>query len=114
MSTALPSQVIIVLTTLSASTDATALARTLIEEQLAACVNILPSMTSVYRWQGAVEQEQEQQLMVKTSRHALDALQTRLHELHPYTLPEFVVLTASGSDAYAQWVHDNVTSGRGA
>jgi periplasmic divalent cation tolerance protein len=98
----------IILTTLGADTDAAALARTLIEERLAACVNVLPLMTSTYRWKGAVEQEREQQLVIKTSRAQVPALEARLRELHPYELPEFIVLDATGSDAYLQWIQDNV------
>ena len=61
------STVSIVLTTLGADADAAAIARTLIEERLAACVNILPPMTSIYRWQGKVEQDREQQMVIKTA-----------------------------------------------
>ena len=61
------STVSIVLTTLGADADATTIARTLVDERLAACVNILPPMTSVYRWQGKVEQDREQQMVIKTA-----------------------------------------------
>jgi periplasmic divalent cation tolerance protein len=98
----------IVLTTLAADVDATALARTLVEERLAACVNVLPAMTSIYRWKGTVEQEQEQQLVIKTDRSQVMALETRLKAVHPYELPEFLVLDAKGSAAYLAWIHDNV------
>ena len=100
----------IVLTTLDADADAGAIARALVEERLAACVNVLPAMMSTYRWKGAVEQEREQQLVIKTSRAGVQALHARLVELHPYELPEFVVLDASGSPAYAGWVAENVKS----
>lgn len=95
----------IVLTTLGGDADAAALARTLVEERLAACVNILPPMTSIYRWQGAVEQEREQQLVIKTAVHRIAALEARLRELHPYAVPEFLVIRADGgSDAYLTWL----------
>lgn len=94
----------IVLTTLAAEADAAALARTLVDEHLAACVNVLAPMTSVYRWKNAVEQEREQQLIIKTTRARVAALEARLRELHPYELPEFLVLDASGSDAYLSWI----------
>ena len=94
----------LVLTTLSADADASAFARTLVTEQLAACVNVLPVMTSIYRWKGVVEQDREQQLVIKTAPHRLPALEARLRELHPYELPEFVVLNARASAAYAAWV----------
>lgn len=100
---------VIALTTLGADTDAAAFARTLVEERLAACVNILPIMTSVYRWKGAVDTDREQQLVMKTTEDRLERLEARVRELHPYELPEFVVLRPSGgSAAYLQWVHDSV------
>jgi periplasmic divalent cation tolerance protein len=98
----------IVLTTLSADADAAAIARTLVEERLAACVNVLPTMTSTYRWKGLVEHERELQLVIKTSRAALPALEARVRALHPYEVPEFLVLDASGSEAYLVWIQENV------
>lgn len=102
------STVSIVLTTIGADADATSIARTLIDERLAACVNILPPMTSVYRWQGKVEQDREQQMVIKTAPDRVAALEARLRQLHPYELPEFLVLGASGSDAYSAWVGESV------
>jgi periplasmic divalent cation tolerance protein len=102
-----PSTVSIVLTTLGADADAAAIARTLIDERLAACVNILPLMISVYRWQGKVEQDREQQLVIKTAQDRVWALQARLRELHPYELPEFLVLDAIASEAYFAWVGES-------
>jgi periplasmic divalent cation tolerance protein len=62
-------------------------------------------MTSVYRWRGRIEEDQERQLVVKTTRQQVAALEQRVRELHPYELPEFLVLAASGgSDTYLQWV----------
>lgn len=92
------------LTTLGADADAAALARTLVDERLAACVNILPTMTSVYRWQGKVEQDREQQIVIKTATDRVPALMVRLRELHPYELPECLVLSATGSGEYLAWV----------
>ena len=81
------------------------LARALVDERLAACVNILPAMTSIYRWQGRVERGAERQLIIKTTRAALPALQARFAELHSYELPEFVVLDVmSGSAEYLAWI----------
>ena len=104
MSSSAESGAVVVLTTLGADADATALARTLVEERLAACVNVLPPMTSVYHWKGAVEQDREQQLVIKTDPAHLTALEARVRELHPYELPEFLVLSASGSTAYLDWI----------
>ena len=101
---------VIVLTTLAADVDAGALARTLVAERLAACVNVLPVMTSVYRWQGRVDEDREQQLVIKTAANRVAALAARLRELHPYEVPEFLVLRVSeGSDAYLRWLRDSVS-----
>jgi periplasmic divalent cation tolerance protein len=98
---------VLVLTTLGADADAAALARTLVEERLAACVNVLPPMTSIYRWKGSVDQEQEQQLLIKTAPDGVEALAARLRQLHPYELPEFIVLEGTASTAYAAWVSES-------
>ena len=101
---------VIVLTTLAADADAGTLARTLVAERLAACVNVLPVMASVYRWQGQVEEAREQQLVIKTTADRVPALAARLGELHPYELPEFLVLSAAeGSDAYLRWIRESVS-----
>jgi periplasmic divalent cation tolerance protein len=111
VSSAAESRAVIVLTTLSADADATSLARTLVEERLAACVNVLAPMTSTYRWKGSIEQDREQQLVIKTSSARVPALESRLRDLHPYELPEFLVLPVStGSEAYLRWVGENTTS----
>jgi periplasmic divalent cation tolerance protein len=104
----------IVLTTIGADADAAALARTLVEERLAACINVLPPMTSVYRWNGAVEQEREQQLVIKTTRAVVPQLEARLRALHPYELPEFLVVGAADetSPAYRAWVGESVLADR--
>ena len=100
-------KLVLVLTTLGPDADAAALARTLVEERLAACVNVLPTMTSIYRWKGSVDQEREQQLLIKTADERVEALAARLSELHPYELPEFIVLNAEASAAYAAWIDDS-------
>jgi periplasmic divalent cation tolerance protein len=100
----------IVLTTVGVDFDAVAIARILVEEQLAACVNVLPVMTSVYQWKGKAEQDQEQQLVIKTTASSVVGLAARLRALHPYELPEFLVLGASASEQYAKWVGESVLS----
>jgi periplasmic divalent cation tolerance protein len=87
------------------------LARTLVDERLAACVNVHAPMISVYRWQGTVEVEPERQVVIKTTSAKLAALESRLRTLHPYELPEFVVIEGSASDAYAAWTIDATRSG---
>jgi periplasmic divalent cation tolerance protein len=101
--------VVLVLTTVGADADAVALARTLVNERLAACVNVLPPMTSVYRWRGNIEEDREQQMVIKTAAARVPALQARLRELHPYELPEFLVVPASGSEAYLAWTGESVS-----
>ena len=99
-------ELIIILTTMPDDDRAAALARTLVTERLAACVNVHGTMTSTYRWQGAVESAAERQLVIETTRASLTDLEARLRVLHPYELPEFVVIDAAGSEAYARWVRD--------
>ena len=101
-------KIAIVLTTIGADTDAAKLGRTLVDEGLAACVNVLPPMTSIYRWKGTVDEAREQQLVMKTTAEGLGALERRLRELHSYELPEFIVLDAAAGAAYGQWISDSV------
>jgi periplasmic divalent cation tolerance protein len=114
-STSSSTSTVIVLTTMPADPgegklDAVALGRTLVEEGLAACVNVLPPMESVYRWQGSVHQDAERQLVIKTRAERVDALYGRLETLHPYEVPEFLVLPVSaGSPSYLDWVKGSVT-----
>ena len=99
---------VVVLTTIGATADAAMLARTLVDERLVACVNVLAPMTSIYRWKDAIEEEPERQLVMKTLRGAVPALHARLVALHPYELPEFLVLDAAASEAYLAWIRDGV------
>ena len=97
--------IVIVLTTIAADERAEPLARQLVEERLAACVNLHASMVSMYRWRGQVERETERQIVIKTTRERVPALEARLKQLHAYELPEFVVLSVeSGSEAFLDWV----------
>jgi len=97
--------VVLVLTTVPADDRGEAIARALVDERLAACVNVLGPMTSFYRWHGAVERDVERQLIIKTTRGRVAAIQARLVELHSYDLPEFVVLPVSDvGPAYLDWV----------
>jgi periplasmic divalent cation tolerance protein len=102
---------VIVLTTVSAQPDDEAgerIARVLVDEQLAACVNVLAPMTSIYRWKRTVERDLERQLVIKTTRERLPAVSARLAALHSYELPELIVLTVSdGSLAYLEWVRES-------
>jgi periplasmic divalent cation tolerance protein len=96
---------VIVLTTIPADADGPGFGRTLVDERLAACVNLLPVMESVYRWEGRVEHESERQVVIKTARERVVALWERVREMHPYEVPEFVVLPiVDGNDAYLRWM----------
>ena len=104
----MPPEYVLVFTTLPLEGDPAAFARALVEERLAACVNLLPPMDSVYRWEGKVEREQERQLIIKTTREQTVALWDRVRELHPYEVPEFVVVPViDGNDAYLRWIADS-------
>ena len=102
--------VVLVLSTAPAGDDtAERLARALIDERLAACVNVHAPIVSIYRWKGTVERDTERQLVIKTTRERVPALENRLRELHPYELPEFIVIsTSGGSDKYLAWVAGEV------
>lgn len=103
------SSCLVVLTNCPDEAAANAIALAVVEEKLAACVNILPRVTSVYRWQGAVESATEIPLLIKTSKQAYAALAQRIAELHPYEVPEIIALPVDrGLPAYLQWVENNV------
>ncbi|HYC79041.1 MAG TPA: divalent-cation tolerance protein CutA [Planctomycetota bacterium] len=95
----------IVLTTAPDADAAEKLARALVEERLAACATRLPGATSIYRFEGAVHRDAEEVLLLKTTAARVDALQARLLELHPYEVPECLVLPVLGGAApYLAWV----------
>ena len=96
---------VLVLTTTPLDLDAAVLARTLLSDRLVACVNILPPMQSHYRWQGVIESASEHQGVMKTTMGCVERLRERLASLHPYAVPEFLVIEAvDGSDAYLGWL----------
>jgi len=100
---------VLVLTTWPADRDPAPLARTLVDERLAACVNVLPAMRSYYRWQGSLQEDAEHQVVLKTTADRVHALRARLHTLHPYDVPEFLVLPVSdGSKGYLDWLVESV------
>ena len=87
------------------------LARVLVDEGLAACVNVVPEVASIYRWQGRREETTEALLIVKTGVARYEALEQRVLELHPYSVPEVLALpVARGAPRYVQWVQDSVAS----
>jgi len=101
---------LLVLTTVGAGFDSAALARALVEQRLAACVNIIDRVLSVYRWEGRVVDDTEVLLVIKTTDARVDALREELFHRHPYDVPEFVVVEpASLSDAYGAWLRESVS-----
>jgi periplasmic divalent cation tolerance protein len=97
--------VVLILTTVPAGDDGERIARALVEERLAACVNVLAPMTSIYRWRGAVEEGSEQQVVIKTTRGRIAAVCARVTALHAYELPELIVLpVVDGGSSYLEWV----------
>ncbi|KAB2926678.1 MAG: divalent-cation tolerance protein CutA [Dechloromonas sp.] len=84
---------------------ANAIALALVEEKLAACVNLLPRVQSVYRWQGAVESTSEIPLLIKSTAACYAAVENRIRQLHPYEIPEIVALPIThGLPAYLNWL----------
>jgi periplasmic divalent cation tolerance protein len=97
--------VVVVLSTVPADERGPALARALVDERLAACVNLVPGLRSIYRWQGAVHDDGESLAIIKTTRARLPALLARLPALHPYEVPEAIALPVSaGHLPYLAWV----------
>jgi len=95
----------IVLTTSADAEEAARMGRVLVEERLAACATLIPAVQSIYRWQGEIESSSESLLLLKTAPEKLAALEARLHELHSYETPEFLVLSVeSGSGLYLEWL----------
>ncbi len=95
----------IVFSTVGNEVEAHRIATRLVEERLAACVNIIPNVTSVYKWKGKVEKEHEILMIIKTRTEKIEALRSRLVALHPYEVPECVVLPVeAGHAAYLDWV----------
>lgn len=108
---------LVVLSTVGKAEDAERIGRALVERGLAACVNILPAMTSIYRWKGKLEREEERLLLIKTRADRFAALRDALVALHPYEVPEVLALAvADGHAPYLQWLDASVRpdSGPGA
>lgn len=95
----------IVLTTAASLDDARRLGRILVEERLAACATLIPAVESIYAWKGTLETSSESTLLLKTRIEHVAALEARLHELHRYETPEFLVLPVeAASSAYLAWM----------
>lgn len=102
----------VVLCTCPNESAAKSLARALVSRELAACVNILPAIRSVYRWENEVLEEGEALLLIKTRQICFQALESAIRELHPYDVPEIIALDiAGGSRAYTDWLVSCVSPG---
>lgn len=100
----------IVITTVANEDEGKALARKLVEEKLAACVQVLPQMTSIYRWKGKVEADKEFLLLIKTLPEQYDRLEAFISENHSYETPEIVAVEAARvSEAYGKWLSDSLS-----
>lgn len=107
-----PERVLVVLVTGPDADGLLALGRTLVEERLAACANVVPGVRSVFRWEGKVEECDEVLALLKTTAGRLDALTRRVRSLHPYDEPEVLAIrSAGGSASYHGWVRAAVSGG---
>ncbi|MBF0328930.1 MAG: divalent-cation tolerance protein CutA [Nitrospirae bacterium] len=98
---------IVVYITASTEEEAVKIAGVLVSEKLAACVNIVKGIRSIYSWQGKIEDEPEALMIVKTGHHLFEALQKKVKELHAYTVPEIIALPIiAGSEDYLSWLKD--------
>ena len=96
---------LLVLTTMPDETSAKILARTLVSEKLAACINLLPQMTSIYEWKGVSEEGTEHLLLIKSTARAYPGLEAAIREIHPYELPEIIATPIShGLPDYLNWI----------
>jgi periplasmic divalent cation tolerance protein len=101
----------IVLSTAGSEEEASRIGRALLERHIAACVNIVPQIKSIYRWQGKVEEAREWLLIVKTTAAAFAQVRQTIAELHSYDLPECISLTIEdGSPSYLRWIAESVTA----
>lgn len=105
-----PSGLALCITTAPDAGTAEELVRQLVDERLIACANLLPGLTSIYRWNGEVARDSEVMVLMKAPEALVDRLMQRVSELHPYDLPEFLALSvAEGSSAYCRWVEQETT-----
>ena len=106
-----PDECLIVMVTAGSAEEADRIAAALVDERLAACVNVLGPARSVYRWQGEIERAEEWLLIIKTTGPVFPTLEARVKALHSYEMPEVITLpVVAGSDAYLAWVRANATA----
>ena len=106
-----PNDVLVVFCTFPDADKAAEVARAIVDERLAACVNLLPGVRSIYSWKGEVCDDAEVLALIKTSADRFDAMRARIVELHPYDCPEVIAAQISaGHPAYMQWVRENTAA----
>lgn len=104
----------IILTTVSAVEEGESIANILVEKQLASCVNIIPNISSVYRWEGQIQSESEVLLLIKTTKDLEAEVYREVQNVHSYDIPELITLPiTNGSDAYLDWMTNSVRNNRG-
>jgi periplasmic divalent cation tolerance protein len=104
------SEFIVVLVTAGSADEGDRLARELVEERLAACVNRVKAVQSIYRWQGKIECSEEELLIVKTRRDLFERLKEKIQQLHSYAVPEIVALPIlAGSESYLRWLEEELS-----
>ncbi len=106
-------QYLLILNTCPDKETAVRVANTLINKRLAACVNILPGLTSIYHWQGKVATDEEHLLLIKSTHDAYNDVESTIRETHPYELPEVIAVPlVAGLDSYLAWIGGNVIVGK--
>ena len=102
------SERLVALSTVASPEDAERIARAVVERRLAACVNVLPGVVSLYRWKGVVEREEERLLVMKTTSERFEALRQAIVELHPYEVPEVIAVPiTAGHEPYLAWLDES-------
>ena len=102
-------EAVLVITSLPSLEEAKLIAHQVVERRLAACCNIIPAVTSVYRWKGELTEDQECLLEIKTIAARYTELDKLIHELHPYDLPMLVALPITGSEKYVSWIQEETS-----
>jgi periplasmic divalent cation tolerance protein len=103
---------LIIFVTAVSEQEAASLGRTLVEEGLAACANIIPSIRSIYRWKGEIWDERETLIIIKSREDLFERIRSRIRELHSYEVPEITAITVDKGDAdYVQWIEAVTTKG---
>lgn len=105
-------QVLLVMTNMPDTASAQVLARALVQAKLAACVNLMPGVQSVYRWQGKIEQATEVTLTIKTTQARYHQIEQAILAAHPYDLPEVIAIPITGQEAYQRWIRQETAQAK--